>query len=443
MTATGHAHATRRTVLAAGGALLAAPARAQQAAAESWVASWAASAHGPYPSGNPSAQPDQSFAFPNPAEGAANQSLRMMLRPDLWGRAARVRFTNAFGSLPLSVADAFLGLQGVGGNLAIGTNRPITFGGARQAVVPPGETLWSDAVELPFVRAADDPLLAGRRLAVSFRVPSATGPMTWHAKSLTTSYVTAPGAGPRGAEEDDANFPFTTASWFFVDMLDMRAPAGTRAVCCFGDSITDGTNTTMNGDDRWPDVLARRLRARHGTRVAVVNAGIGGNRVQSPPAYNTAEPLPGGPSALQRLDRDVLQLSGVATVIWMEGINDISVGATPEQIIAGFAEGVRRLRERGLRVVGATLTTALGFSGPHGTPDADARRRAVNEWVRAPGHFDALADVDAVTLDAATGALRPEFIPNSTIGGPGDRLHPNRAGLLAMGMAVPLDALGL
>ena len=409
-----------------------------------WTGAWAASAHGPYPSGNPSAQPDQAFAFPTPAEGARDQTMRMMVRPDIWGPSARLRFSNAFGTRPLVIQGVHVGLQGVGGNVARGTNRPVTFGGARSITIAPGATTWSDGVDLPFMRGPGNPLLEGRRLAVSFHVPGPTGPMTWHAKSLTTSYVTAPGAGDHAREDSDAAFPFTTASWFFLDMVEMRAPTGTPVVVCFGDSITDGTNTTMNGDDRWPDTLSRRLRARFGPRVSVVNAGIGGNRVAGPPEYTPANPIPGGPSALSRLDRDVLQVSGVKTVIWMEGINDLGAAeATAEQVIAGLREGIRRLRERNIRVIGATLTTALGYNGGHGTPQVDERRRAINSWIRAPGNFDAVADFDAATIDQATGQLKPAFIPNSTVGGAGDRLHPNRAGLMAMAEAVPIDALGI
>lgn len=420
-------------------------ATAPTARGETWVATWAASAHGPYPSGNPSAQPDQGFAFPQPAEGARDQTFRMMVRPDLWGRSMRFRFTNAFGARPLVIDGAHVGLQAMGGNVARGTTRPITFNnGARSLTVPPGATAWSDPVTLSWVRGPADPLLEGRRLAVSFHTPGPTGPMTWHAKSLTTSYVTPPGAGARGAEENDANFPYATASWFFLDMVDVRAPAGTVVVAAFGDSITDGTNTTMNGDDRWPDTLSRRLRERYGRRVVVVNAGIGGNRVQSPAEYSLENPVPGGPSALARLERDVLQLSGLRTVIWMEGINDFGhVQAAPEQVIAGYQEGLRRMRERGLRVVGATLTSALGFNGGHGTPEVDQNRKAVNAWLRAPGNFDAVADFDAATRDPTTGELLPPFVFNSTVGGPGDKLHPNRVGLMAMASVVPIEQLGI
>src|SRR3954463_12020550 len=144
----------------------------------------------------------------------------------------------------------------------------------------------------------------------------------------------------------------------------MLAPTGTPVVVAFGDSITDGTASTMNGDDRWPDVLSRRLRAAYGSRVAVVNAGIGGNQVAGPPEYSPQKPFPGGPSAGARLDRDVVSLSGVTTFVWLEGINDFSKNgnAPVEAFEAGMREGVARLRGKipGVRVVGATMVTALG-----------------------------------------------------------------------------------
>ena len=240
--------------------------------------------------------------------------------------------------------------------------------------------------------------------------------MTWHAKALQTSYVTAPGAGARGRDEGEAAFPYSTASWFFLAALDVTAPAGTPVVVALGDSITDGTASTMNGDDRWPDVLARRLHAAHGNRVAVVNAGIGGNQVLGPPDYGPERPFAGGPSALQRLERDVLGLSGVTAVVWLEGINDLGRGggATAEAVQAGMREGVARLRAGlpGVRVIGATLVSALGSTNAaHGFPEQDEERKALNAFIRGSGLFDAVADFDAATLDPATGGLRPEMVP--------------------------------
>ena len=242
-----------------------------------------------------------------------------------------------------------------------------------------------------------------------------------------------------------SSYPNSTTSLYFLDALDVQSPDA-KLVVCFGDSITDGTASTLNGDDRWPDVLARRLRAS-GARVGVVNQGIGGNQVAGPAEYSPAKPFPGGPSALSRLERDVLSLSGVTHVIWLEGINDFSIngGATTEQVRDGMKAGVARLRAKlpGVRVIGATLTSIVGTtSEAHRPPEVEQKRRAFNDFVRNNGGlFDGVVDFDAATADPATGGMRAEFLPNSTTGGPGDGLHPNRAGYLAMGEAVDLRLL--
>jgi lysophospholipase L1-like esterase len=405
---------------------------------DQWAATWVASPHGPYPSGNPSAQPELSAVFEN-AE-ANDQTFRLIIRPSLWGKSIRLRFTNVFGANPVVFDDVFVGLQSSGGNVAAGTNREVRFQRTTKVTIPAGGSALSDPIDLPFVKNAGDPLLDGRKLAVSFHVVGRSGPMTWHAKALQTSYVSAPRSGSHGRDEADSQFAFTTTSWYFLDAVDVMAPDGTVVIACFGDSITDGTASTLNGDDRWPDVLSRRLHAKYGARVAVVNAGIGGNRVTSP-AYSAARPVAGGPSAVERFERDVASLSGVHAVIWLEGINDLGAGSKADAVIAGMKDVVARGRARGLKMFGATIVSSLGSSTPHGTPEADAERRAINTFIRTPGSFDGVFDFDLATTDPATGGLRAAFQPNSTLGGPGDRLHPNRAGYQAMGNAVDLQLL--
>lgn len=348
------------------------------------------------------------------------------------------------GSKPVTFDGVFAGLQMSGAAIARGTNRPVTFAGKNSVTIAPGESAWSDAVALPFVRNADD--LAGRKLAVSFHVAGQSGPMTWHAKALTTSYLTAPAGGAKGQAEDELAFPFTTTSWYFLNAVDMDAPAGTRLIVAFGDSITDGTASTLNGDDRWPNALARRLHAAYGNRVAVVNAGIGGNQVAGPAEYSPQKPFSGGPSAGDRLDRDVLSLSGVSTVIWLEGINDFnsSVNTSVETVEAGMKTVVARIRAKlpKAHVIGATLTSALGnASGAHGSPAEDQKRQTLNAFIRDGKLFDGVADFDKATTDPATGGLRAEFVPDSTTGAAGDKLHPNRAGYLAMAMSIDLEML--
>jgi lysophospholipase L1-like esterase len=414
--------------------------------AKKWVTVWTASAQGPYPVGNPSAQPDLRFAFPVAEAGARDQSFRLIVRPDIWGGEVRLRFSNAFGTKPVTFDGAFVGLQMSGAALVPRTNQKISFAGKPSVTVAAGASAWSDAVALPFVRRGAASTLAGRKLAVSFHVDGESGPMTWHAKALTTSYLTPPGAGAKGEADGEAAYPFSTASWYFLDAVDMMAPIETRLIVAFGDSITDGTASTMNGDDRWPDVLSRRLHARYGNRVAVVNAGIGGNQVIGPAEYTPQKPIAGGPAAGQRLERDVLDLSGVGAVIWLEGINDFGRGveAQVDAVEAGMKDIVGRIRAHvpGVRIVGATLTSALGSSNAaHGAPEEDVKRKALNEFIRGAGLFDLVVDFDRVTLDPQTGGMRAEFVPESTTGGPGDKLHPNRAGYLAMGNAVELAPL--
>ena len=411
-----------------------------RAAGANFVTAWTASAHGPYPAGNPTAQPELRFAFPAPEAGAKDQSFRLIVRPDIWGQQARIRLSNAFGTRPVTFDGVYLGVQLSGSAVLKGTNRAVTFAGKPSVIVAPGQSAISDPVTLPF--APESPVLAGRRLAVSFHVVGESGPMTWHAKALTTSYLAPPGSGSRGGEEGEAGFPFSTTSWYFLDAVDMAAPAGTRTVVTFGDSITDGTASTINGDDRWPDVFARRLHAAYGSRFAVVNQGIGGNQVLGPAEYTTAKPANGGPSALQRIERDIVSLSNVGAVIWLEGINDFgNAGASAEEVIAGVREGVKRLRAGipGVRILMGTLTSSLNSSnGTYGSFPIEEKRRAFNQFVRGAGIFDGVVDFDAATFDARNGELRAEFVPNSTTGGPGDKLHPNRAGYLAMGNAVDL-----
>jgi lysophospholipase L1-like esterase len=418
---------------------------ASSASAQQWVASWTGAAHGPYPLGNPTAQPELRFAFPTPAQGARDQTFRLIVKPDVWGAQARIRLTNAFGLKPVTFDDVFVGLQESGAAIVPGTNAPVLFNGRRSVNVMPGDSVASDPVPLAFVKSLDDRLLRGHKLGVSFHVAGESGPMTWHAKALQTSYVSAPGSGSKGSADGEAAFPFSTTSWYFLDALEMFVPSGTRVIVAFGDSITDGTGSTLNGDDRWPDVLSRRLHEAYGDAFAVVNQGIDGNQVVGPaPADYAARPIPGGPAAITRLDRDIISLPGAATVIWMEGINDFAAGnASVDTVIAGYRQGVAHLRHKipGLKIIAGTLTPALNSTPTHGRPGIDAKRKALNEFLRTSKTFDSVIDFDAATLDGATGDIGAIYQPSSSIGGPGDGLHPNRADYAAMANAVDLKMI--
>ena len=193
-------------------------------------------------------------------------------------------------------------------------------------------------------------------------------------------------------------------------------------------------------------MLSRRLAAA-GKRAVVLNAGIGGNQVTGPAEYSPQKPFAGGPNAGSRIERDVLSLSGVTTMIWLEGINDFSRNGTAnaDQVQATMKQLVARIRAKNpaIMIFGATVTTALNSSNAaSGSPEQDANRKKLNAFIRASdGVFDGVIDFDKVAGDSGTGEMRAEFVPESTTGGPGDKLHPNRAGYLAMGNSIDLDML--
>ena len=406
----------------------------------SFVVAWAASAQGPYPAGNATAPPDLRSAFPNAEKGASNQSFRLILRSDIWGRSAQIRLSNAFGTKPVTFDAVHIGLQQSGIAILPGTNRPATFDSKSKVTIAAGaSSAISGSVMLPFVHDSNDKMLTGRRLAVSFHVVGTSGPMTWHGKALTTSYISESNSGTSSGDEAEQAFPYSSTSWYFLDALDMSAPGGTKSIVAFGDSITDGTASTLNGDDRWPDVFARKVHALYGNKYTIGNAGIGSGMVIGPGDYQS-NPYAGGPAATQRLDRDVISLSGVGAVMWLEGINDFgNAGAEPAVVATGVHDVVKRLRTGipGVRVFMATLTSSLhSTNGGYGAPAIDEKRRAYNQFIRTSGIFDGVINFDAVTFDAGTGELKAEFQPNSSTGGPGDKLHSNRAGYMAMGMSI-------
>lgn len=424
---------------------------------KTWVASWTAAQQGAFvaPSAPAALAGPGAFHtytyYPQPdvirfalAKGiASDQTFRMIVRPDLWGDTIRLRFSNVFGKEALHLGSASVGLQEYSANVIPGTSAKITFNGGQADVsIPPGERVFSDPVRLPFFADASKNLLRGRNLAVSFAVQGTHGALSYHDTAFTTSYISRPNSGDHAGEDSGAAFPYTTSSWFLLDAVDVMAPEGTVVIVAFGDSITDGTFSTPNGNDRWPDFLSYRLHAIYGEKVSLVNESITGNAVVS--ASNAV-----GEPAVKRLERDVLGVSGVGLVILMEGANDLgSARNKPEPVIEGYKQIVDRLHAAGIPVVAATLTPSyrpdqdfstspLGTEyGPiYGGPQTNEDRKKLNEFLRTSGIFDRVVDMEAATADPATGVMREEFVPNSA-GGPGDYLHPNRGGYQAMGEAV-------
>src|SRR6266403_2235736 len=426
-------------------------------AEQHWVATWATAPAtcfvyvppvAPAPPGPPTTfapaniQPDLAFPFPTASTlGATEQTFRSIVKPDLWGKRMRFRFSNVFGSQSVTFDEVTVALQEYSANVVPGTLTRVTFNGEASVTIPAGQEVFSDGIELRWARDDDSAGVQGRNLAVSYSVQGNSGPMSFHSGANTTSYITAPGSGNHTEDLDVFAFEFTTTSWFFLDAVDVMAPEDTVVVCAFGDSITDGTHTTLNINDRWMNTLSRRLHNAYGRKVSIVNEAIGGNRVVNPVNPNATS----GPAAVDRLDRDVLGLSGLTHVIWLEGINDLGAGHTTDAIIAGYQNIVSRLHARGIKVFAGTMTSALGISGVDrgdNGPGHDASRKVLNNFIRTSGLFDGVEDFDAATLDPNTGNMRAEFLPNSQFTQlPWDYLHPNHAGYNAMGMAVDIAPL--
>lgn len=298
----------------------------------------------------------------------------------------------------------------------------MTFGGASRVVLPAGAEVVSDPVPLA--------VTPGQDLAVSLYLPSPIGAATRHSTAYATSYLAT---GDHAADTRPAAFTGTTGSWCLLDGVDVQAAPGTGAVVTLRDSITEGTNSTVDADHRYPDDLARRLLAGPpGQRLSVLNEGMSGNRLLTDGGSS-------GVSAQQRFDRDVLAQTGVRDVNVLEGINDIghdlgAISGTPvtaQDLIDALANLVRAGHEHGLRMIGGTLLPIGGSK--YDSADAEAKRQAVNAWIRTSGMFDGVVDFDAAVRDPDEPArIRPEF--NS-----GDGLHPNDPGYQAMADAVDLN----
>jgi lysophospholipase L1-like esterase len=339
--------------------------------------------------------------------------VRLIVHTSAGGTGLRVRLSNAFGQQPVTFGRAYAGLRRAGA--AVNGNRPLTFGGQGSVTVAPGDVVFSDPLPGELAPASD--------LAISLYVRNASGPATGHGLALQTSYLAT---GDHAAEVAATAFSRQTGSWYYLDAITVDPPAGTGSVVALGDSITDGWRSTSDQNNRWPDQLARRLAASHSMLRGVANEGISGNKIL----------LDGvSPSALHRLDRDVLSQPGLRTVILFEGVNDLKgePGATAAALIAGDREIIARAHAAGKCVVGATI---LPFHGlPGWSPASETVRQQVNAFIRTSGEFDGTADFDAaVRSPSAHTRLFPPYDS-------GDHLHPSDKGMLALADSVDLNSL--
>jgi lysophospholipase L1-like esterase len=387
-----------------------APSPAQSTPHSQWLGTWATS--------------------PYLAEGGFNVrmlsgvTLREIAHISAGGAQVRIRFTNAFGLDPLTISDAHVALSAGGGAIQAGSDHSLTFGGATTVNVPQGAEIFSDPVALEVAPLSD--------VAVSFYLPPQIMiAETYHGFADQDNYV-ATGDVATAQTLPQAT---TMVSWYFFDGIDVPAVAGSGAIVTLGDSITDGAHSTRNANLRWPDVLARRLQDDPNLKnISVLNEGIGGNRVLNETT---------GPSAITRIDRDVLAQSGARYVIVLESINDIgrlTHFATPwddigaQQLEWGLKQIVDAAHEHGIKAIGATLTPYMGanYSGEKG----EDVRAAVNDWIRTSGTFDGVVDFDKVTRDPQNPKA---FNPADDSG---DHLHPGDEGYKAMGNAIDLSLFG-
>lgn len=355
-----------------------------------------------------------------------NQTLRLILRPSLGGRRLRLRLSNAFGLQKLTLGAVHVGLRdGTSERIVPGSDRAVAFGGAAAVTIPVGALAVSDPVELEVPALAD--------LAVSIHVPGtipASFPVTGHGNGHQTNYVSPPGDFTASVAMPVKE---VAENWYFLAGVEMLAPAGTGGIVCFGDSLTEGNLSSLDSNSRWPDQLARRLAARGGRILGVMNQGIGGNRV----LHDLR-----GDNGLKRFDRDALVQTGATHVVVFLGTNDLrnqrgnpAEIVTAADVIAGLAQLALRARARRLKVYGATLLPYENETYHPGawTPAGEEKRQAINQWIREGGAFDAVIDFDR--------ALRDPDHPARMLAAYdcGDHLHPSDRGYRQMGDSIDLS----
>ena len=370
-----------------------------------WFATWAASSFaGPV-------RPPRDSVDRTPT--LASQTLRLIVRTSIGGDHARIHLSNEYGDRPLVIGSAHVAVRDTGAAIVATTDRALTFGGTGTITLRPGAVAVSDPVALEVPKLAD--------LAVSLYLADSARLVTRHAAAHQTNYVR------RGNAVSERSFVSDTSitQWPFLVGVDVTNSSASGVIVTFGNSITDGTASTLDANRRWPNVLAERLLHAAEPVKGVVNHGIGGNRVLT---FGT------GPSALARFDRDVLMTPGVTHVVLLEGINDIGAsardGVTSGDIIQAYRQLIDGAHDRGLVIIGATLTPAAPRA-PY-TPELEAKRVAVNSFIRTSGVFDGVIDFDAATRDPAHPT---QFLAAYDSG---DHLHPNDAGYKAMGDAIDL-----
>jgi lysophospholipase L1-like esterase len=368
--------------------------------------------------------------------GITNATVRIIARVTIPGDAVRIRLDNQASPDPVRIGRAFVGIRVQGPLLAAGSNKPVTFNQASDVTVPPGGTVWSDPVPLK--------VLAQQDLAISLFLPGANPKPSQHTNAVVTSYRNADGGGDVAADESRTPFSATLTSTWWLKAIDVQTTSSAGAIVAFGDSITDGTCTTLDAHDRWEDILSVRLGLQHDAEMArpggsshrvkaIVNEGIGGNTV----IRQGLSPAPDSPPGIERFERDVLSHHGVTDVILFMGTNDIRRGASADAVERGLTTIVDRVKARGIRISAVTIIPRHNVA-PNGTntgwnADKTRIRQEVNEWIRTGAGVDHVIDFDAVIKDRVNADLMAA--PFNC----GDGIHPSPAGYYALGRSIPLS----
>ncbi len=368
------------------------------AAENCWIGTWV--------SGQQLAEPHNT----PPEPYLANNTLRQVVHATLGGSRIRVQFSNKYSSGPITINSAHIALSTGGSSINTATDTALTFKGKPSITIPAGQELYSDALDFNVAPLSN--------LAVSIYFGSASSTnVTGHPGSRTDSYIKTGNAVSTNFTPDG-----TKTNWWILSGIDLWLDDSYACVVVLGDSITDGRGSTTNGNNRWPDALARRLQANPETaKIGVLNQGIGGNAIVNGGL---------GPTALKRFEHDVLGQAGVRWVIIFEGVNDIGGGQTAASIISAYKTFITKAHNAGLLIYGATITAFKG-NGYYST-EHEAVRDAVNDWIRTSGQFDGVIDFDLAVRDPADAdQLNPAY--------QFEWLHLNPAGYQAMADAIDLN----
>jgi lysophospholipase L1-like esterase len=382
-----------------------------------WVVTWGAS---PAPQ-----EPDAEKRRKEKLE-FNGQTIREIVHTSIGSDTVRVRLSNAYGKDTVDIGAAHIAVSGKNSFIVAGTDHALTFSGRPTVSIPPDALALSDPIKMR--------VPASGNLSISIFLPKPVLAAGIHYAAQQTNYIAS------GDQTSATGFSSsdTITSWALVTGVEVIAPATTPTLVAFGDSITDGAKSEDDANHRWPNFLSDRL-LKHSEQIAVLDAGIGGNRILHDPVSNVGF----GVNALARYDRDVLSQPGVKYVIVLEGINDLGHPGTSapasevvsaEDLIAGLRQLIARAHEKDIKVYGGTLTPFEGTVFPgYFSPEKEVKRKAINRWIRTSHAFDAVIDFEKAVQDPRNPSrMRPAYDS-------GDHLHPNDAGYKAMAEAVDLS----